>query len=139
MWEFWNEQYLGANKDSFTAMLPPRCARLYRLCKQWAHPWLLSTDMHALQGQVEILDCSWDEKTRTLSGKAFRPKGEVGNLFVLVPVGLRLADPKGLWIAKDAREGVLIVRRELRFHGKPQSWEMRFEPIIRGDLARSQG
>jgi hypothetical protein len=139
LWEFWNGQYLGLKKDSFVAMLPPRCARLYRLSKQRPHPWLLSTDMHTLQGQVEIADCSWNPKTMTLSGKAFRPKGEMGNIFVIVPQGLRLANPAGHWIAKDAREGVLIVRRELRFNGKPVLWRIGFEQIAQGELTRQVG
>jgi hypothetical protein len=129
VWEFWNEQYLGAKKDSFVAAVPPRSARLYRIARQRSHPWLLSTDMHALQGQVEILECGWDAVTSTLSGKAFRPKGHVGNLFIVVPPGLRLADPRRHWVAKDAREGVLIVRKELRFDGRPVSWAVGFQAI----------
>lgn len=129
VWEFWNEQYLGAHSDSLEVCMPPRSARVHRLLRRREHPWLLSTDMHVRQGQFEILDCRWNADSMTLSGHAARPAGEVGNLFVTVPPGLRLEDPQGLWIAKDAHDQTLIVRKELRFGEESASFELSFAPV----------
>ncbi|MBI3923881.1 MAG: hypothetical protein HY318_20835, partial [Armatimonadetes bacterium] len=129
VWEFWNEQYLGSHCGSVTVQVPPRSARVYRLVRQRDHPWILSTDMHVRQGQFEILNCRWNSETRTLQGRATRPAGEVGNLFVNAPKGMRVASPEGLWIAKDAHDQTLIVRKELRFGAEPADFEVRFADI----------
>ena len=141
VWEFWNEQYLGVKSGTFDAIVPPRSARLYRLARRTPHPWLLSTDMHTLQGQVEIEACHWEPETMTLSGKAVRPKGERGNVFLTVPPGLALQNPAEHWIAKDAHDGSLIVRRELRFDDGTAEWETRFARIedLTEKLEREQG
>ena len=49
---------------------------------------------------------AWDEGNRELRWTANR----AGNVYVIVPKGLRLADPSGLWIAKDGGDQSLIVR-----------------------------
>ncbi len=129
LWEFWNEQYLGVAADEFRAVVPPRSARVYRLAACTEHPWVLSTDMHIMQGQVELADVSWDPATMTLSGTATRPAGEVGNVFLVAPQGLRVATPAGWWIAKDATDESLIIRGQFHFGPDPAEWSIRFAPL----------
>ena len=129
VWEFWNEQYMGAMTERLTAIVPPRSARLYRLSERLPHPWLLSTDMHARQGQAEIEDCEWDSDAMTLRGRATRPKGESGSVFITAPKGLCVANPQGLWIAKDGHDESLILRKALTFDGEPVEFEIGFAAI----------
>jgi alpha-galactosidase len=129
LWEFWDEQYRGTVTGEFRATVPPHSARLYRLAAARAHPWVLSTDMHVMQGETELREVRWDEETMTLSGRATRPAGETGNLFVHAPPGLRVENPRGHWIAKDAAEGSLIIRCRLDFGEAPAEWSLRFAPI----------
>ena len=129
LWEFWNEQYLGTVAGSFEAVVPVRSARLYRLSVSRPHPWLLSTDMHTRQGQVEIDDCQWDSRTATLRVKAVRPGGERGSIFLRAPKGLCVRDPRELWIGKDAQDESLIVRKPLKFDGRPVEVWVQFAPI----------
>jgi len=101
--------------------------RLLRIARDREHPWLLSTDMHVRQGQSEITDCRWDQATSTLIMRAQRPAGEQGSIYVRAPAGWALADPKGLWIAKDGRDGSLIVRSAISFGAAPAELRMQFQ------------
>ena len=129
LWEFWNEQYLGVVEGEFRAVVPPRSARLYRLAARAARPSVLSTDMHVMQGQVELADVAWDAGSMTLSGKAMRPEGEVGNLLIIAPKGLRVETPRGWWIAKDATDENLIVRGQFEFGAEPEEWAIEFGEV----------
>ena len=129
LWEFWNEQYLGDVAGQFEAIVPPRSARLYRIAAAKPHPWVLSTDMHAQQGQVELADVVWDADAMALSGKCLRPVGETGNLFIIAPKSLRVADPRGRWIAKDAVSQNLIIRAQIQCSDEPVEWSIGFEDI----------
>ncbi len=129
LWELWNEQYLGTITGELRAVVPPRSARLYRLAAAGEAPAVLSTDMHVLQGKVELSEVRWDEETMTLSGTATRPPGEVGSLYLIAPRGFRVRDPRRLWVAKDAAEQVLIVRLQLAFGDEPVQWRVGFAPL----------
>lgn len=129
LWEFWNEQYLGVATGQFRALVPPRSARLYRLTACATHPWVLSTDMHVMQGQVELADVAWDPAAMTLSGAATRPAGETGNIFIIAPKGLRVEAPAGWWIAKDAEDESLIIRGQLSFGEGPVEWSIGFAAL----------
>lgn len=59
---------------------------------------MLSTDIHIRQGQAELTTVAWDAATRG------------GNVFLRVPKEFRVAEPAGLWIAKDGNDATLIVR-----------------------------
>jgi len=48
------------------------------------HPWPLGTSFHQSGGR-ELSDVQWRAKTRTLSGKLNRPKGESGHVMIAVP------------------------------------------------------
>ncbi len=126
VWDFWNERFQGVARGSVTFSVGPESVRLLRIARDRDHPWLLSTDMHVRQGQAEILDCRWDQATSTLTLRAQRPAGEQGSIYVRAPVGWALADPKGLWIAKDGRDGSLIVRDALSFGSAPLDVRMQF-------------
>lgn len=128
LFEFWNAEYRGRVTNSFTAEVPPRDVRVYRLTEA-ERPTVMGTDMHLLMGEMEILNQNWDEQDLTLSGTAFRPEGERGNIFIHVPDTLRVAEPAGLWIAKDAGDHSLIVVVRLEFNGSPEPFSVRFLPL----------
>lgn len=48
------------------------------------HPWPLGTSFHQSGGR-ELSDVNWNAKTRTLSGKLHRPKGETGYILIACP------------------------------------------------------
>ncbi len=126
VWDFWNERFQGVARGSVSVSVGPESVRLLRIARDREHPWLLSTDMHVRQGQAEITDCRWDPVTSSLFLRAQRPAGEQGSIYVRAPAGWALADPKGLWIAKDGRDGSLIVRSAISFGAAPADIRMQF-------------
>ena len=129
VWEFWNEAYAGRARGTLEAVVPPGQVCVYRLVEDTGRPTLLGTDMHVLMGEVEILDCDWDEEAMTLDVNAFRPSGERGSVFIHAPEGLCVEEPAGLWIAKDGRDGSLVIRCELDFDYGADEWSVSFAPI----------
>jgi hypothetical protein len=115
VWDYWDARYLGAHAGRFEAFVPPQSVKLYRIARRREHPWVLSTDMHVRQGQAEIESCRWDAAARTLAIRARRAPGIRGDVFVLAPKGMALAEPAGLWLARDANDGSLVVRVGFEF------------------------
>jgi hypothetical protein len=119
VWDFWNGRLQDAATGTLDVDVPPESVKLLRVSRLRAHPWLVSTDMHIRQGAAEILDCRWDTASLTSNIRCRRPAGEQGNLYVRVPPGWALADPRGLWIAKDGRDASLLVRAQVKFGAGP--------------------
>ena len=127
LFEFWNEQYLGLVSGEFTAVVPPRSVRVYRLSRHTKHPWVLGTDMHLMQGQAELSEVKWDRETLTLSGTATRPPGCTGTVFLSVPRGLAVTDPRGWHIARDAHDQTLVISRQFAFGDAPIEFVIGFK------------
>ena len=129
-WDFWNQRYLGVHRNSLELDVPPFSVRLLRIAKDRPHPWLLSTDLHVRQGKAEIQDCRWNPDTATLTIRAQRPEGYKGSLFLRAPQGWALAEPAGLWIAKDGNDQTLIVRRAVEFGAQPAEIRVAFKRFV---------
>jgi alpha-galactosidase len=106
VWDFWDERYTGVATGALDVIVPPRSVKLLRVAPARAHPWILSTDIHIRQGQAELSGVAWDESALELRFTAAR----AGNVFLRVPKEFRLAEPAGLWIAKDGNDSSLLVR-----------------------------
>jgi hypothetical protein len=129
VFEFWNEEYVGTFRESCPCAVPSGAIRLYRLSAARPHPWLLSTDMHILQGGVEVGALNWDEATQTLSGEANRPAGEKGNLFLHLPRQYRLINHRGVNLMKEVLDMTAVARAPIHFTDQPVEFEYRFERI----------
>jgi len=129
VWEFWNSEFVGQVSDELEAAVPPQSVRVYRLVADTGAPVLLGTDMHLMMGEMEIDRCAWDPDGKTLSGRALRPSGERGNVFLRAPKGLKVTNPLGHWIAKDARDESLIIRCSLCFEDGAATWSVGFEEL----------
>jgi hypothetical protein len=128
VFDFWNLRFQGIEAGgSVSVEVPPESVKLLRIASHRDHPWLLSTDMHVRQGQAEILDCQWTEAGKTLTLRAQRPSGHEGSIYVHAPQGWALAEPKGLWLARDGRDNSLVIRKPLEFQGEPVEVKMRFK------------
>jgi hypothetical protein len=129
VWEFWNGEYVGRIHGELAAVVPPGSVRVYRLVADPGRPVLLGTDMHILMGEMEIEECSWDPAGRTLRGRAVRPAGGGGNVYVHAKDGVRVTNPRGYWIAKDARDNSLIIRAALSFPDGTAEWSIHFADL----------
>ena len=129
VFEFWGEEYVGTVRDRLACDVGVNSCKLFRLSQARRHPWLLSTDMHVQQGNVEVPELEWDAARMVLRGAVTRPKGEAGSLYFLMPKGYRLVNHEGHWLAKDARDMSVIIRKEVRFDRPVVKWELRFAPL----------
>lgn len=131
VWEFWDGRYVGRIRDGFEAWVPAGGVRVYRIAADPGRPVILGTDMHILMGEVEVSACKWCEKTNTLSGRASRPVGERGNLFLHAPPTVALANPRGHWIAKDGGDSSLVIRVALDFPKEISEWAVSFKSFCK--------
>ncbi|UCG47017.1 MAG: M60 family metallopeptidase [Phycisphaerales bacterium] len=90
--EFWNQEFLGKFKGSFTA--PAMDANtgmdVFAIREARPHPWVISTSRHISQGGVSLLDEAWDEATNTLSGRSAVVVGDPYLMTVHLPQGFRI-------------------------------------------------
>jgi len=127
IYDFWNEAYVGTRQEKFEFVVPGETVGLYRIQEWREHPWLLSTDMHILQGAVEIERLKWDARSGILSGRATRPRGEEGNLFIIAPEGWKPVDYRDLWVAKHSADRTILVKKHIVFDRPAVSWKIAFE------------
>ncbi len=83
--------------------------------------------MHLMQGQAELSEVKWDRETLTLSGTATRPPGCTGTVFLSVPRGLAVTDPRGWHIARDAHDQTLVISRQFAFGDAPIEFVIGFK------------
>jgi hypothetical protein len=127
MFDFWDASYCGLFQGRRTVAVPANSAKIFRLEAVRPHPWILSTDMHVRQGEVELLDVRWDEASQTLGGRAMRPAGERGSLYIIAPPEYKERHGNdNLWVAKSAVDESLIIRKELVFGDGPADWRIEF-------------
>jgi len=83
VYDFWKDVFVGKVKGSETikAELNSLACALFSIRKVQSVPQLLSTNRHILQGWMDVKDLQWNNKQKTLSGKAAVVAGEP---FVLV-------------------------------------------------------
>lgn len=128
-WEFWDERYVGRIRGELVAQVPPGEVKVFRLVRDEGRPVVLGTDMHVLMGEMEVESCEWDADTRTLRGRVVRPPGEKGSVFIHAPDNVRVANPRGHWIAKDGRDQSLIIRCSLDFTDGSADWCVSFADL----------
>jgi hypothetical protein len=126
VWEFWSSDYVGKVRGQLRAQVPLYSVKVFRLTEDTGRPTLLGTDMHVLMGEVEIDRCDWDASRKALSGRAIRPVGEKGSVFLYAPPRVGVANPKGYFLAMDKRDGSLIIRCPLHFDEGWAEWNVKF-------------
>jgi hypothetical protein len=101
VFDFWNEHCIGRAGGKFDIHVPPRDVRVIRLTKTRCHPWIIGSDMHITQGDVELRHLRWDPDEMTLKGTCNRPEGETGRLFMHIPDGFEPVDFRELFIIRE--------------------------------------
>ena len=131
VFEFWNEEYAGTYRESFFCRVPAHSCRVYRISEAREYPWLLSTDMHLEQGNVEVKSLLWNEKELTLQGTAARPQGENGNLFFLLPRSgfLKLINHDRINVMKEVIDMHSVIRLPIEFKSNSEMFELCFEKM----------
>ena len=128
IFDFWQESYCGIFKNRSNVEIPANSVAVFRFEELKEHPWILGTDMHVRQGETELVYVTWDETNLTLSGKATRPIGEKGNLYIVTPWNWKSRNlNKNLWVAKSGIDESLIIRKEIQFNSDIENWQIEFD------------
>ncbi len=70
VFDFWNEEYLGAWEAGMTVDINPTACRVLTLLPATGEIQLISTNRHITQGWVDLIDASFDNRTKVYSGKS---------------------------------------------------------------------
>jgi hypothetical protein len=129
VWEFWNSEFVGKIRGQLQAQVPAYSVKVFRLTEDLAQPTLVGTDLHLLMGEMEIDRYEWDASEQVLSGRAIRPIGETGSVFLYAPPKTAVANPKGYYIAQDKRDLSLVIRCPMEFKKGWAEWKVKFVAI----------
>lgn len=113
LYDFWNERFLGIEKGEQTFEVPPHSIRIIRVTPYEARPQLIGTDMHILQGAVEILHTDFTEDTLTIGCK--RPMGESGVVTILSPAEYIPQRYEGLHVSRVVGTDLCVITKEVKF------------------------
>lgn len=86
VYDFWNQEYLGAWEKGYAVTVAPSSVRLLTLEASEDRPQLISTSRHITQGWVDLEALKYDAKTLTYSG--------VSRVVKDAPYELRFAFPR---------------------------------------------
>ena len=108
--EFWNQEFLGKFKGSFTApaMDENTGMDVFAIREARPHPWVISTTRHLSQGGVSLLDEAWDANTKILSVKSAVVISDPYVMTVHLPDGYRLVSAE-----VDAVEAEITSQKEI--------------------------
>lgn len=127
VFDFWEEEYLGVFRGEATVEVAPRSMKILRFTRGEGEdrPSILATNMHVIQGALDLRDVCWNAQEMTLSGTALRTKGARGKVFVNVPRGWDIMETRGSGVkCEGAVNGVAAL--ELAFSGREIAWAVRF-------------
>lgn len=129
IYDFWNEEYAGCFRGEFAPEIPADSCKLYRISRTRKHPWLLSTNMHIQQGNVEVTALKWNPRAMTLSGRVTRPRGERGSLYFIMPNNYMLVNHEHHWLMKVGTDNSVVIRRDFEFTKKEMPFDLKFSPL----------
>jgi len=113
LYDFWDERYLGIKQGKVSFEVAPHTTRIIRITPFCGVPTLIGTDMHVLQGAVEIVSTDYDENTLTIACK--RPVGERGSVKILAPIDYIPQVYNGFHVSRVENSDWLLISKEINF------------------------
>lgn len=136
VYDFWNEHCLGTACETVDVDVPAHDVRVLRFTKTRSHPWVIGTDMHLTQGDVEMKHLRWDPDEMTLKGVFNRPAGETGRVFIHIPKGLEPVDFRELFIIREETQDInpdggkfIVGMKKLEFDVETMDFNIAFREI----------
>jgi hypothetical protein len=87
-YDVWADRPLPQVKDAIAATVAPHAALTLALRTAAAHPQIIGTTRHIVQGAVDVTGESWDATKRTLRATSVRLDGRAYSVTIAVPRGL---------------------------------------------------
>jgi len=126
VFEFWNKQFLGRTKRTFSvSALSPNAIHTYSIREATNHPQIISTNRHLTQGGVDLENVSW--KKNVLSGESKVVQGDPYEVYVYLPTNFHLqsARANGTAMQIETKEHLAVVRHMPSQTGSIR-WQIRF-------------
>jgi hypothetical protein len=131
VFEFWEKRLHGSVSRGFSpGSLPARFnAQAFIIRERVPHPQVVATSRHVTGGGVDLLDVTWNEGTRSLSGRSRVVGGDPYEVYVTVPPGFDFekAVCDGVEAAGAVREGPLVRFTCRRALAREIGWAATFE------------
>ncbi|HEY6808974.1 MAG TPA: alpha-galactosidase, partial [Gemmatimonadales bacterium] len=84
-YDVWSDRPLPPVKDAVAARVPPHAALTVALRSAAAHPQIIGSTRHIVQGAVDVANETWDAKKRMLGATAVRLDGRAYAVTIAVP------------------------------------------------------
>jgi hypothetical protein len=135
VFDFWNQEYLGAWEKGYTAEVAPTAVRVLALVPASDQPQLVSTSRHITQGWLDLKAQRYDAATSTYRGTSQVVRNDRYRLWFAFPRGKNMAVKRATARTPQASLPVKIWNHqgwaEVGFtssHNAEVRWEVVFEP-----------
>lgn len=132
VYDFWNEKYVGriSGKDTLIQSMRPGETRMLSIHAVESNPQLISTNRHIMQGYVDMVEISWHEKKKELSGISKVAAGETYKIVISCNgreiTGFKAGKSKALWEVTDRKNSLATLFIESSEGGKI-GWSVSFK------------
>ena len=113
VYDFWDERFLGILEGSCAFTVPATSCKVLRITPWENKPVVVGTDMHVLQGAVEIVNIEYRADTLVVGCK--RPVGEKGTVSVLAPISYIPQTYVGFHTARVGMGDLMLVSKHFCF------------------------
>lgn len=113
VYDFWDERFLGIMEGDCHFDVPADSTKVLRITPWENKPTVIGTDMHVLQGAVEIVNIEYRSDTLVIGCK--RPVGEWGTVSVLAPIHFLPQTYTGFHVSRIGMEDLILVSKHFFF------------------------
>jgi hypothetical protein len=135
VFDFWNQEYLGAWEQGVSLDLLPASCRVITLLPAEDHPQLISTNRHITQGWVDLISEGYDAAKNSYNGNSKVVKGDTYHLQFVFPREKNFAISKVSARTSTGRLDAQVFNHQgwatVEFTSPTTtevSWEVSFEP-----------
>ncbi|MFH1716632.1 MAG: glycoside hydrolase family 36 protein [Planctomycetota bacterium] len=113
--DYWADKFTEPIRGTLVQTLEPGSCRILAVRPAADYPQLISTSRHITQGIIDVLDESWDEHEKTLSGRSLVVGGDPYELRVALPqdgsweVTQTSADGANIKLVSATKQGVRLL------------------------------
>jgi len=132
-YDVWRDAPLAVPKDALLGTLDPHSTLTVALRAAAAHPQIIGTTRHVVQGAVDIADEVWEAATRTLKAQAVNLDSRAYAVTVAVPKGMRPGACKAdvPCTVRRLESGHAVLEWAAGGDGRDIHWELSFRPVNR--------
>jgi len=130
-YDVWRDAPLTLPKDVLAAALEPHSTLTVAVRAAAAHPQVIGTTRHIVQGAVDIADETWDAGARTLRARSVNLDSRAYAVTVSVPKGIRPGSCKAdvPCTVKSLQSGHAVLEWAAGGDGRDIRWELSFRSV----------